>query len=134
LPLDLDHGALFLSYIRTQHITRVRLNNVDPCLPSVLADELLALGSTPTTATAWVVRDVLPFASVNSNTLDLISTIVVGDEVPKSRSWCSSLCALRASGGSTSGWVAAAQCKRATTTIVLNQLCLLQIVARVDGL
>ncbi|RLN43365.1 hypothetical protein C2845_PM01G42650 [Panicum miliaceum] len=38
-------------------------------------DELLALGSSPATATTWVARRVLPFAGV-------ISAIVAGDEVP----------------------------------------------------
>ncbi|KAF8669538.1 hypothetical protein HU200_051342 [Digitaria exilis] len=82
-------------FLRAQHITRVRLYDADPRLLSALAssggvraivgvpnDELLALGSSPATATAWVARRVLPFAGVNSTTPNIISAIAVGDEVP----------------------------------------------------
>ena len=74
-------------FLRAQHITRVRLYDADPRLLSALAtagvraivgvpnDELLALGSSPATATAWVARRVLPFAGV-------ISATAVGNEVP----------------------------------------------------
>jgi glucan endo-1,3-beta-glucosidase 1/2/3 len=82
------------AFLRAQHITRVRLYDADPRLLSALAssgvraivgvpnNELLALGSSPESATAWVARRVLPFAGVNSSTPDLISAIAVGDEVP----------------------------------------------------
>jgi len=81
-------------FLRAQHITRVRLYDADPRLLSALAsagarvivgvpnDELLALGSSPATAAAWVARRVLPFAGVNSSTPAVISAIAVGDEVP----------------------------------------------------
>ncbi|KAK3127133.1 hypothetical protein QOZ80_7AG0568740 [Eleusine coracana subsp. coracana] len=82
------------SFLRAQHITRVRLYDADPRLLSALAptgvraivgvpnDELLALGSSPATASAWVTRRVLPFAGPNSTSPNLISAIAVGDEVP----------------------------------------------------
>ncbi|CAN6199140.1 unnamed protein product [Urochloa humidicola] len=82
------------AFLRAQRITRVRLYDADPRILSALAssgaraivgvpnDELLALGSSPATATAWVARRVLPFAGVNSTTPSVISAIAVGDEVP----------------------------------------------------
>ncbi|XP_062187852.1 glucan endo-1,3-beta-glucosidase 1-like [Phragmites australis] len=82
------------AFLRAQRITRVRLYDADPRLLSALAssgvraivgvpnDELLALGSSPATASAWVARRVLPFAGVNSTTPNIISAIAVGDEVP----------------------------------------------------
>ena len=75
------------AFLRAERITHVRLYDADPRLLSALAssgatgivgvpnDELLALGSSPATASAWVARCVLPFAR-------LISAIAVGDEVP----------------------------------------------------
>lgn len=82
------------SFLRAQHITRVRLYDADPRLLSALAptgvraivgvpnDELLALGSSPATAAAWVTRRVVPFAGANATSPNLISAIAVGDEVP----------------------------------------------------
>ncbi|KAI5013117.1 glucan endo-1,3-beta-glucosidase 1-like [Hordeum vulgare subsp. vulgare] len=76
------------AFLRAQRITHVRLYDADPRLLSALAssgasaivgvpnDELLALGSSPATASAWVARRVLPYAP------GLISAIAVGDEVP----------------------------------------------------
>ncbi|KAG8080396.1 hypothetical protein GUJ93_ZPchr0007g3451 [Zizania palustris] len=81
-------------FLRAQRITHVRLYDADPRLLSALAssgaraivgvpnDELLALGSSPATATAWVSRRVLPFAGANSSSPGLITAIAVGDEVP----------------------------------------------------
>uniref|UniRef100_A0A453BEV4 glucan endo-1,3-beta-D-glucosidase n=1 Tax=Aegilops tauschii subsp. strangulata TaxID=200361 RepID=A0A453BEV4_AEGTS len=82
------------AFLRAQRITHVRLYDADPRLLSALAssgataivgvpnDELLALGSSPATASAWVARRVLPFAAANSTSPGLISAIAVGDEVP----------------------------------------------------
>ncbi|KAL6840692.1 hypothetical protein ACP4OV_029556 [Aristida adscensionis] len=81
-------------FLRAQHITRVRLYDADPRLLAALAssgaraivgvpnDELLALGSSPATASAWVARRVLPFAGANATSPNLIAAIAVGDEVP----------------------------------------------------
>ncbi|KAM0822797.1 hypothetical protein ACQ4PT_071280 [Festuca glaucescens] len=81
-------------FLRAERITHVRLYDADPRLLSALAssgataivgvpnDELLALGSSPATASAWVARRVLPFAAANSKNPGLISAIAVGDEVP----------------------------------------------------
>jgi hypothetical protein len=67
-------------FLRAERITHVRLYDADPRLLSALAssgataivgvpnDELLALGSSPATASAWVARLVLPFG-ISSNTL-----------------------------------------------------------------
>ncbi|KAJ1291049.1 hypothetical protein BS78_02G289900 [Paspalum vaginatum] len=82
------------SFLRAQRITRVRLYDADPRLLNAVAsagaraivgvpnDELLALGSSPATASAWVSRRVLPFAGVNASTPAVISAVAVGDEVP----------------------------------------------------
>ncbi|BAF21666.1 glucan endo-1,3-beta-glucosidase 1 isoform X1 [Oryza sativa Japonica Group] len=81
-------------FLRAQRITHVRLYDADPRMLSALAssgaraivgvpnDELLALGSSPATASAWVARRVLPYAGANSSTPGLIAAIAVGDEVP----------------------------------------------------
>uniref|UniRef100_A0A0E0EBU5 glucan endo-1,3-beta-D-glucosidase n=1 Tax=Oryza meridionalis TaxID=40149 RepID=A0A0E0EBU5_9ORYZ len=81
-------------FLRAQRITHVRLYDADPRMLSALAssgaraivgvpnDELLALGSSPATASAWVARRVLPYAGSNSSTPGLIAAIAVGDEVP----------------------------------------------------
>jgi hypothetical protein len=52
------------------------------CHRGVPNDELLALDSSPAMAATWVACRMLPFTGTNSSTPDLISTIVVGDEVP----------------------------------------------------
>ncbi|CAM0906019.1 unnamed protein product [Alopecurus aequalis] len=87
-PLDLA------AFLRAERITHVRLYDADPRLLSALAssgasaivgvpnDELLALGSSPATASAWVAKRVVPFAAANSRSPGLISAIAVGDEVP----------------------------------------------------
>ncbi|KAM0891581.1 hypothetical protein ACQ4PT_026334 [Festuca glaucescens] len=79
-------------FLRAERITHVRLYDADPRLLSALAssgataivgvpnDELLALGSSPATASAWVARRVLPFAAASSKNPGLISAIAVGDE------------------------------------------------------
>ncbi|XP_047067871.1 glucan endo-1,3-beta-glucosidase 1-like isoform X1 [Lolium rigidum] len=81
-------------FLRAERITHVRLYDADPRLLTALAssgataivgvpnDELLALGSSPATASAWVARRVLPFAAASSKNPGLISAIAVGDEVP----------------------------------------------------
>ncbi|KAF0889550.1 hypothetical protein E2562_026963 [Oryza meyeriana var. granulata] len=81
-------------FLRAQRITHVRLYDADPRFLSALAssgaraivgvpnDELLALGSSPATASAWVARRVLPYAGANSSSPGLITAIAVGDEVP----------------------------------------------------
>uniref|UniRef100_A0A0D3GRH0 glucan endo-1,3-beta-D-glucosidase n=1 Tax=Oryza barthii TaxID=65489 RepID=A0A0D3GRH0_9ORYZ len=81
-------------FLRAQRITHVRLYDADPRMLSALAssgaraivgvpnDELLALGSSPATASAWVARRVLHYAGANSSTPGLIAAIAVGDEVP----------------------------------------------------
>uniref|UniRef100_J3ML86 glucan endo-1,3-beta-D-glucosidase n=1 Tax=Oryza brachyantha TaxID=4533 RepID=J3ML86_ORYBR len=81
-------------FLRAQRITHVRLYDADPRLLSALAssgaravvgapnDGLLALGSSPATASAWVARRVLPYAGANSSSPGLITAIAVGDEVP----------------------------------------------------
>ncbi|CAD5176078.1 unnamed protein product [Musa acuminata subsp. malaccensis] len=77
------------AFIKAQQIKHVRLYDADPAILSALAgagvsvavgvpnNQLLALGSSPATAAAWVARRVLPFHPDTP-----ISAVAVGDEVP----------------------------------------------------
>ncbi|KAJ8465203.1 hypothetical protein OPV22_027755 [Ensete ventricosum] len=77
------------AFIEAQQIKHVRLYDADPGILSALAglgvsvavgvpnNQLLALGSSPATAAAWVARHVLPFHPDTP-----ISAVAVGDEVP----------------------------------------------------
>ncbi|XP_078180739.1 O-Glycosyl hydrolases family 17 protein [Carex rostrata] len=80
-----------VSFLKSQQITHVRLYDADTSLLSALANtgikvlvgvpnnELIALGSSPATASAWVTRRLAPFIPSTQ-----ISGIAVGDEVPNS--------------------------------------------------
>ncbi|KAJ4760704.1 hypothetical protein LUZ62_071079 [Rhynchospora pubera] len=80
-----------VSFLKAQQITHVRLYDADSSLLSSLANtgikvlvgvpnnELIALGSSTTTASAWVTRHIVPYIPSTE-----ISGIAVGDEVPNS--------------------------------------------------
>ncbi|WOL10416.1 hypothetical protein Cni_G19171 [Canna indica] len=77
------------AFIKAQQIKHIRLYDADPAILSALAgagvsvavgvpnNQLLALGSSPATAAAWVARHILPFHPDTP-----ISAVAVGDEVP----------------------------------------------------
>ncbi|CAL9758656.1 unnamed protein product [Musa acuminata subsp. burmannicoides] len=86
---DLLPPADLATFLKAQQIKHVRLYDADPGILSALAgagvsvavgvpnNQLLALGSSPATADAWVARHVLPFHPATP-----ISAVAVGDEVP----------------------------------------------------
>ncbi|RZR80962.1 hypothetical protein BHM03_00007090 [Ensete ventricosum] len=86
---DLLPPADLAAFLKAQQIKHVRLYDADPGILSALAgagvsvavgvpnNQLLALGSSPVTADAWVARHVIPFHPATP-----ISAVAVGDEVP----------------------------------------------------
>ncbi|KAJ3670463.1 hypothetical protein LUZ60_010787 [Juncus effusus] len=80
-----------VSFLKSQQITHVRLYNADSSLLSSLSNsqikvligvpnnELIALGSSQSTAQTWVTKRILPFIPSTQ-----IAGIAVGDEVPTS--------------------------------------------------